>query len=113
MFYILKSEQTYNKTPEITYADGVTMQFKKGYYIFDTETANEHFYDDGKQISISGQKHTIYDKMDNRYKIEASFLKLKIKEMNNNSFNFFMPTSYKKYVDNYNKLIEDYPEYLI
>ena len=51
--------------------------------------------------------------MDNEYKIQAIFLKLKIKEMQNNSFNFFMPNSYKVYVDNYNKLVDDYPEYLI
>ncbi len=113
MFYILKSEHTYNKSPEISYGSGTTMQFKRGYFIFDTENTNERYWEQDTQLEVNGVKYHIYEKMEHEIKIQAVFLKLKIEEMNNNSFNFFMPSSYKFYVDNYNKLANDYPEYLI
>ena len=112
MFYILKSDKTYNVTPEQSY-NGLTMQFRRGFFIFDTDETDELHWEHNGQIEIGGERFHIYDSMKNNLKIQARFLKLKLEEMENNGFSFYMPTTYNTYKSNFNKLIEDYPEYLI
>ena len=113
MYYILNSQQTYNKTPEISYAPGVTMQFKRGYFIFDTDHTTENYYESDGYLQISGLKHKIYEKIPNKIKAEAYFLHHKIIELKNNGFDFFMPSSFKQYTDRFDQINIDHPEYLI
>lgn len=113
MYYILNSTQTYNKTPEIDYAPGITMQFKKGFFVFDTEHTHESYFETDKILQLSDIKYKIHEKFSNKIKAEAYFLKLKIDELTNNSFSFFMPQSFKMYTDRFNQLHINHPEYLI
>jgi len=113
LYYILNSNQTYNKSPEISYAPGVTMQFKRGYFIFDTEHTTESHFETNGTLQVSGERHRIHEKIPNKIKAEALFLKLKIAELRNNSYSYFMPTSFKLFTDRFEQIHIDHPEYLI
>jgi uncharacterized protein YsxB (DUF464 family) len=89
------------------------MQFKRGYFIFDTNHTTESYWEQNDKLQISGINYKIYKKMNNKIKAEAYFLQLKIDELKHNGFSFFMPQSFKKYTDRFKQIQNDYPEYIV
>jgi len=119
MIYILNDIRTHNFKPEIEYGMGITLPFKKGYFLYDTDKEDKQYSQswirgDGN-IIIEGTAFNIKKNLtfDNPKKAEIIFLLLKIDELKESSFDFFMPLSFKKYVTKFNTLKAIYPEYII
>jgi len=81
--------------------------------MFDTDNTSESHFETNNSLQVAGETYKIYEKIPNKIKAEAYFLKLKIDELKNNSFSFFMPTSFKIYTDRFEQIHLDYPEYII
>lgn len=117
MFYILKSDDVLNLKPEIEYSKGITLQFKKGLFIFNDEKDKQKIFaaEFGLITDKRGERFRVHDSLtfSNEIKAEIVFLKLKIKELEDNSFSFYMPKEFDKYVVRFNELITEYPEQLI
>jgi len=117
MLYILKSDKTYTIKPESGYGNGSGIQFKRGLFLFDTENTKENYYirKDSNRIEIDSDLFNIKENLifNNKIQAEIVFMKMKIVEMQNNGFNFFMPTTFEKFKNEYDQLIQKYPEYAI
>lgn len=116
MIYILYSERTHNRTPEINYGGGITIPVRKGAFIFDEEKNDDiYYYKSEKTLYINAEEYSINTKLtfNNPVRAEIVFLKLKIEESKASSFDFFFPKSFKNLVDRYNELKEKYPEYVL
>jgi len=112
MHYILYDERTYNTLPEIEYGAGFTLSFKKGHFLYiDSGKARVSF----STVIVSGNKFHIDESLvfKNSIRAEIVFLKLKIEELQQSSYDFFCPLSFQKYVDKFNELTKKYPEYTI
>lgn len=116
MIYILYSAKTYNHAPEINYGGGVTIPVRKGYFLFNEEHTTEYyFHGPNSTIFINDEQCHIQKRYSftNPIKAEILYLKLKIEESKQSSFDFFFPTSFSKYVIRFNELKEEFPEYVL
>lgn len=121
MIYLFFNNKTQTFKPEITYGDGYNLTFKKGWFMFDENKQNSipgklSFYKlDGKTIIIDGEPYTIHKEytFKNPIRAEIVFLGLKLNEMKNSSFDFFLPQTFTTTQKRYDELIENHPEYVI
>ena len=116
MFYILKDDSSISLLPEIeTYSSGTSIQFKKGFYIFDSENPKYGFYENKalQCLEIDGDRLKIYEKSENQAKINALYCRLKLQELEENGYNYFMPKSFGKLSTEFKTIIDKYPEYVI
>ena len=116
MFYILKDNSAISLLPEIeTYSSGTSIQFKKGFYIFDSENPKYSYYEnkDTNQIEMDGERLKIYEKSKNKEKINALYCRLKLQELEENGYNYYMPKSFGKLSTEFKAIIDKYPEYVI
>lgn len=114
MLYILKSNKSRNIAPEVQYGSG-NMSFPIGLFLFDTNTTKESYRASSDWIEIDSERYYINKdlKFENPIRAEIIFLRLKIKELEMCSFNFFMPKSFQKYINKYKNLTNEYPEYTL
>lgn len=114
MHYILYNQSTKNLKPEIDYGNGITMPFKIGYILLDANTNHNYNFTNDSYI-IDGIKHSLNKEniYNNGILAEIRFLQLKLKELKESSFDYFMPLSFKTFQDRYDELIEQYPEYTL
>ena len=118
MIYLFFNNKTHNVTPETGYGNGHTMAFKKGWFILDEEKDNSKrtFWKiDGNNMIIDGDNYQIKPEYTFKHPIKAeiAFLRLKMIEMKNSSFDFFMPKTFEKYQSRYNELRGNHPEYVL
>jgi len=117
MIFILNSQRTYSKRPEIDYAGGTSMQFKVGYFLFDTENTNlNHYYSkESNSLEVDSEKYIVKPQFifTNAVRAEISYLRLKIDEMEENGFGFFNPLTFETTKSKLESLIKDYPEHTI
>jgi len=117
MIYILKNDKSYTINPENGYGNGTGMQFKRGLFLFDTENTKENYYirKDSNSIEIDADLFKTKENLifNNKTQAEIVFMKMKIIEMQNNGFNFFMNNTFEKFKNEYDQLIQKYPEYAI
>lgn len=118
MIYLLFNNKTQNFKPEIDYGDGHNMAFKKGWFMLDEDkqTGKISFWKvDGATMMIDGDPYTIRQEYVFKHPIRAElvYLRLKIGEMKNSSFDFFMPLTFAKIQARYDELRENHPEYLL
>lgn len=113
-FYILFNNKTYSRLPENSFS-GTSITFKKGWFIFDTSENNVNFYISEKYIEINHERFNINKSLifSNKIKAEIEYLKLKIKESEENGYAFYMPTDFKKLQTNLKELSLKYPEYIL
>lgn len=117
MIFLFFSNKTYNVSPETGYGGGHTMAFKKGWFMFDEDNAGEvsHWKVDGVNMIVDGENYQIKPEYTFKHPIKAelAFLRLKMLEMKNSSFDFFMPRAFEKIQNRYNELREKHPEYVL
>ena len=115
MLYILFSDSTVNLQPENGYGSGTTMQFKQGLFLFDTDETKSNYWERDNSIEIDSTRYRIKDnlKFKSRKRAEIIYLRMKIDEMKENGMSFFFPTKFNKLIKNFEKLIEENPEYAI
>lgn len=115
MIYIIYNPKIYNISPEIDYGGGITMQFKKGYFLFDENDTSSSFYTSGEMIYIDGDDFSIDKNLifNNKVRAEIRFLQLKLIEMKESSFDFFLPKTFSKHLNRFESLMTDYPEWTI
>ena len=117
MIYLFFNNKTQNYKPEINYGDGHNLAFKKGWFLFDEEKQHRvSFWKvDGTTMMIDGDPYIIKQEYVYKHPIKAeiAFLRLKIIEMKNSSFDFFMPITYAATMNRFNELKENHPEYVL
>jgi hypothetical protein len=115
MIYLLFSDETISLTPENGYGGGITMPFKRGLFLFDTEKTDINFWEREDYIELDGHRYRINKSLifKNIKKAEIVFLRLKIDEMSKNSMKFFFPNKYDKLLKEFNRKVEENPEYAI
>jgi len=115
MIYILESKKTFNRIPENSYGGGVTMPIKEGLFIFNTEDTNKNFWKNDTYIEIDSDRFNINNNLVFRSlkKAEIIFYRLKLEEMKKSSIDFFFPSYYDDTKKMFNKLADEYPEYVL
>lgn len=118
MIYLFFNNKTQNYSPEIDYGGGQTLSFKKGWFIFDEskEQGQVSFYMvDGTTMVIDSDPYIIRPEytFKNPIRAELIFLKLKLCEMKNSSFDFFMPLTFSTTQKRFDELKEKHPEYVL
>ena len=93
------------------------MSFQKGWFLFDTDNTDKNYWEnkDSNQIDIDSTRYSTQSHLiqSNRTKAEIMFYQLKLDEMKDNGFEFFMPFTFKRYKEETKRLIAEYPEYTI
>ena len=118
MIYLFFNNKTHNFSPEINYGGGGTLAFKKGWFIFDEtkEQGKVSFWKvDGTTMIIDSDPYTIRSEytFKNPIRAELVFLRLKLGELKNSSFDFFLPKTYADFQKRFDDLKEKYPEYVL
>jgi len=117
MFYILYSNKTINKSPEISYANGTTLPFKEGYFLFDDSDKSINFWinESSNYIEFEGNRFKIDKKLKFKNKNHATIIlnSLKLAELKKNGGDFFFPNTFKNIKNTFEQLISTYPEYSI
>ncbi len=114
MYYIVYNNTTKNLKPEIDYGNGITMPFKIGYILLDTNLTNDYTLTTDFCV-LNGVKYNLTNNQifHNKNLAEIRYLQLQLIELKKSSFDFFMPKTFKSYQDRYNELTNLYPEYII
>lgn len=117
MFLILRNNKLVNIKPEIDYA-GQMIPLRLGYFLH--EITNDEFVQienikDNKYVTVDGQSFSISNNLifTDKKIAEINFLKLKMREMSENSYAYFMPESYLSFINEFSILLDEYPEFFI
>lgn len=118
MIYLFYNNKTFNFSPEIDYGGGSTLAFKKGWFMFDEtkEQGKVSFWKvDGATMMIDSDPYPIRSEYTFKHPIKAElvFLRLKLNDLKNSSFDFFLPKTYVKLQKRYDELRENHPEYVL
>ena len=117
MIYILYDSKTYSFKPEIEYGNGQRFSFTNVFFLFDESKKYVDIESSicGLTVTINGYDYYITKDLsfNNPKKAEIAFLRLKIKELQHNSFEFILPDTFQKFVARYKKLKIEFPESVI